>query len=329
MTLPTTQLGATGVTLTRAGFGGAALAGMYRPCSEDQAQAALQAAWDGGIRYFDTAPSYGNGVSEERLGRFLSTKPRASFTVSTKAGRLVHQVAPQDAPESGFKSSHPARISFDYTGPGMRRSLESSLTRLGLTHIDILLIHDIGTLAHSRPEFTRHWRDLIATGLPMLRALKADGTVRAIGLGVNEVEVSLALLDETPLDVILMANRFTLLDRRAAPVLRRLEETGGRMVAGGVFNTGILATGPVPGAMFDYEPASQAILDRVARIDAVCQAHHTDRIAAALQFPLSDPVVASVLISAPAAEMIARNLVALHAPVDPAVFRGMEDTLIL
>ena len=301
---------------------------MYRPCPDTQAQAALQAAWDGGIRYFDTAPFYGSGMAEDRRGQFLTTKPHNTFTVSTKAGRLLDPVLAKDAPFYGFHTAHPAQVTFDYSGPGLLKSTQSSLQRLGLTHLDILLIHDIGTLAHTPAEAARHWHDLITTGLSLLRALKADGTIRAFGMGVNEVQVCLDLLDLTPLDVILMANRFTLLDRRAAPVLKRLAETEGRMIAGGVFNTGILATGPIPGAMFDYAPASDEILTRVRAIDAVLAQHHTDRMAAALQFPLSDPVVASVLISAADPDLVRKNLAALAAPVDKEVFRRMGDSPI-
>lgn len=324
MTLNTTAIGTTGLSLTRAGLGTAALAGMYRACPEDQAQATLQAAWDGGIRYFDTAPHYGAGVAEERLGRFLATRPRHSFTVSTKAGRLFHPVPPQDAPFYGFHNANPARASFDYSGPGLLASLDSSLARLGLDTLDILLIHDIGHLAHTQADFARHWRDLLSTGLPMLRALKAEGRIRAFGLGVNEVEVALALLDETALDVLLMANRFTLLDRRAEPVLRKLAARGGKAVIGGVFNTGILATGPVAGAMFDYQPASEDILTRVRAIDATCTAAAVDRIAAALQFPLTDPATASVLIGADNPDQVRTSLSALATPIDPAIFQRLR-----
>ena len=282
-----------------------------------------------GIRYFDAAPIYGSGMAENGLGQFLAGKPRGCFTVSTKAGRLLHPVAAKDAPFYGFHNSHPAQVTFDFTGPGLRRTVESSLARLGPTHLDILLVHDIGTLAQTPADFARHWRDLLTTGLPMLRALKADGTIRAWGLGVNEVQVRLGMLVQTPLIVILMANRFTLRDRRAAPVLKRLAETGGRMIAGGVFNTGILAAGPVPGAMFNYVPATEDILARVRAIDAVLAAHQIDRIAAALQFPLSDPVVASVVISAANPELVRNNLAAMAAPVDKKVFRRMSVAPIL
>jgi D-threo-aldose 1-dehydrogenase len=322
--MQTHALGETGVTLTTAGFGCAALAGMYQPCTADQAQAALQAAWDGGIRYFDVAPFYGSGVAEERLGAFLADKPRDSFAVSTKVGRLLHPVAAKDAPFYGFLNSHPARVRFDYSGAGLLQGLKQSLNRLRLDRIDVLLVHDIGRLAHDASDFARHWQDLVTSGLPMLAQMKAEGLIRAWGLGVNEVQVCLDLIDLAPPDVILLANRWTLLDRRGAPVLRRLAESGGRIVAGGVFNSGILATGAVEGATFDYAPASAEIRARVSQIDAECQALQVDRRAAALQFPLSDPVVASVLIGAAHPDAVAQNLAALKVPVPPAVFEATE-----
>lgn len=313
-------LSPSGVRLTRAGFGCAALAGMYRPCAEDQTQAALQAAWDGGIRSFDTAPFYGTGLAEERLGRFLAGRPRDSFTVSTKAGRMLTPVPAEEAPFYGFHSANPARVHFDYSGTALRRSVAESLARLGLQHIDLLLIHDIGTLAHTPDAARRHWDDLVTTGLAELARLRDDGLIRAWGLGVNEVQVCLDLMALARPDAVLMANRFTLLDQSARPVLDRLGGRGGRAIIGGVFNTGILATGPVPGATYDYLHAPEPVLARVRALDALCARHGTSRIAAALQFPFTHPAVASVLISAADPALVTANLAALAEPVDPRVF---------
>lgn len=306
--------------LSRAGFGCAALAGMYRPCPEDQAQAALQAAWDGGVRHFDTAPFYGTGLSEQRLGQFLMARPRGSYTLSTKVGRMLTSVPAGEAPFYGFHSALPARVHFDYSGPAILASFTTSLARLGVETIDLLLIHDIGTLAHAPDEARRHWYDLLATGLPMLQRLKAEGRIRAWGLGVNEVQVCLDLMERAMPDAILMANRFTLLDQSARPVLDRLHASGGAAIIGGVFNSGILATGPVPGATYDYVPAPEPILDRVRRLDADCARYGTSRIAAALQFPFTHPAVAQVLVSAADPELVTRNLNALCEPEDPRVF---------
>lgn len=310
-------LGRTGIALTEASFGCAAIAGLYRACPEDQAQATLQTAWDAGIRYFDTAPFYGHGLSEERLGRFLAGKPREEVVISTKVGRLIEPAEGQ--PDHGFIGGHPARVWFDYSGKGIRRAFEGSLTRLGLSRVDILYVHDIGSYAHG-PEAARHMADLEATGFETLEAMKAEGLIGAWGLGVNEVEVCLDILARRPLDVVLLAGRFTLLDRRGARLLPALKAAGGGLVAGGVFNSGILATGPVPGATFDYAPAPPDILDRVRGIAALCKAEGQDMIGAALRFPLSDPVVASTLIGAATPASLSQNLAAFACPTDPAIF---------
>lgn len=306
--------------LSRAGFGCAALAGMYRPCPADQAEAALQAAWNGGIRHFDTAPFYGTGLSEQRLGQFLKARPRDSYTLSTKVGRMLTPVPQAEAPFYGFHSALPARVHFDYSGPAILESFTASLARLGVDTLDLLLIHDIGTLAHAPDDARRHWDDLLATGMAQIQALKAEGRIRAWGLGVNEVQVCLDLMDRAMPDAILMANRFTLLDQSARPVLDRLHAGGGAAIIGGVFNSGILATGPVPGATYDYVPAPEPVLQQVRALDAACARHGTSRIAAALQFPFTHPAVAQVLISAADPQLVTRNLAALSEPVDPQVF---------
>lgn len=313
--------GRSGLVLTVAGLGCAGIGGLFAACPEDRAAATLQGAWDAGIRYFDTAPFYGSGLSEARLGRFLAGKPREAVVVSTKAGRLLHPQPKGKAPDYGFVGGYPARVSFDYSGDGILRSVADSLTRMGLDRIDIVYVHDIGNWAHGPEAGARHLRDLLGSGIPALERLKAEGTVRAWGLGVNEVEVCLTVAAQVPPEIILLAGRLTLLDRRAeARLLPLVARQGGSLVIGGVFNSGILATGPVAEARFDYAPAPDAIRDRVGAIRAVCAAAGEDPVAAALQFPLSRPAVASVLVGAAAPDVLARNLAALAAPVDPAIF---------
>lgn len=320
MTLPTRVLQPSGLRLTEASFGCAGIAGLYRACPEAQAMDTLQAAWDGGIRYFDTAPFYGAGLSEQRLGRFLADKPRAQVVVSTKVGRLLDPVSVADAPDYGFVGGLPARVRFDYSGAGIRASLADSLARSGLDRFDILYVHDIGGYAHGT-EAARHWADFTASGIAALNALKAEGVIKAWGLGVNEVEVCLDLLAIEPVEVILLAGRYTLLDRRAeAALLPRLRDCGGSLVVGGVYNSGILATGAVPGAMFDYAPAAPEIMARVAGISERCEARGQDRLAAALQFPLADPQVASVLIGSAVPRSLLQNLTLMQQPVDAAIF---------
>lgn len=311
------------LNLTEISFGCAAIAGLYRACPEDQALATLDAAWAAGIRYFDTAPFYGTGLSEQRLGRFLRGKPRGEAVISTKVGRLLHPVSPGTAPDYGFVGTLPQAVTFDYTGYGILRSLDSSLQRLGLDRIDILYIHDIGPYSHG-PQAPRHMADLNATGIPALERLKSEGVIKAWGLGVNEVQVCQDLMARAPIDIILMAGRYTLLDRRAEALLAQAKRDGTALVIGGVFNSGILATGPIAEATFDYQPASPEILAKVAALDRITHAAGSTLIAAALQFPLRTPAVASVLLGAADPASLRRNLTALRQPVPPETWLQIE-----
>ncbi len=297
--LPRRTLGGTGLALTEFGFGCAGIAGLFQPCPPDQARATLTTAWDAGIRYFDTAPFYGNGLSEQRLGDFLSGKPREAFVVSTKAGRLLTPVARGAAPDNGFAGAPSALVHFDYSHDGILRSVEGSLARLQTNRIDILYVHDIGDFAHGPEQGTRHMADLTGTGIVALNRLKAEGVIGAWGLGVNEIPVCLTMLAQGPLDVILLAGRYTLLDRRAeAELLALCHAKGVPLVIGGVLNSGILATGAMAGARFDYEAAPPDILTRVEAMDHLCVAAGSSLLSAALNFPLGNPSVASVLIGA-------------------------------
>ncbi len=307
--MPRRPLGRSGRSITEYGFGCAGIAGMYQACPPDQAQDALSAAWDLGLRYFDTAPFYGHGLSELRLGAFLAGKPRDEVLISTKAGRLLTPVAPGAAPDNGFVGGLPALVHFDYSHDGILRSVEESLNRLRLSHIDLLYVHDIGAFAHGPVEGARHMADLTASGLAALERLKAEGVIGGWGLGVNEAEVCLQMLRRGPLDAILLAGRYTLLDRRAEATLLPVSlAMDVPLIIGGVLNSGILASGAVPGARFDYVPASADILDRVAAMDQLCAASGTTLLSAALGFPLQSRAVASVLIGATDAASLTQNL---------------------
>lgn len=309
------------LSVTRFGFGTAGIAGMYQACPPEQAQATLEAAWAAGIRYFDTAPFYGAGLAEARLGTFLEGKPRDEVVISTKAGRLIESVAAEDASPSGFVGAPAARVWFDYSHDGILRSVEASLARLGTDRIDILYVHDIGDYAHGPVEGARHLADLTGSGLQALRSLQAQGVIGAWGLGVNETAICLRLMAETPPEVILLAGRYSLLDRRAeAEFLPAIRAQGLPLVLGGVLNSGILATGAVAGARFDYAPASAEILGRVAAIEAEATTLGSSLLAAALNFPLAEPSVASVLIGAADPPSLGQNLAAAARPPPPSLY---------
>jgi D-threo-aldose 1-dehydrogenase len=280
------------------GMGTAGIGNLYAPVSAEVARATVEAAWTAGIRYFDTAPHYGFGLAERRLGEALAElDPQGQAILSTKVGRLLAPNASNARERHGFVDADPFEPVFDYSGEAVLRSHEGSLVRLRRQRVDILLAHDLGELTHG-PDNARHLRAFLNSGYRAMRELRDQGAVDAIGIGVNEIEVCLSLLDQVELDVILLAGRFTLLDRNAADELLPLcVERGGRVIVGGPYNSGILAqpTASQRQPRYDYEAPPASILARAAAIERVCEKHGVALGAAALQFPLRHPAVASVI----------------------------------
>ncbi|EYD76406.1 hypothetical protein Rumeso_02018 [Rubellimicrobium mesophilum DSM 19309] len=303
------------------GLGTAGIGNLYRPVTDAQAEALLDSAWDAGIRYFDTAPFYGLGRAEARLGRFLSGR-REPVLVSTKVGRVLEPVDLDHVPEVGFAEPLPFAPRFDYSRDGLLRSFDDSVGRLGRVP-DLLLIHDIGEMTHGTEGNAVHMAALRTGGFRALDELRSSG-VRGIGIGVNEVAIGLALLEEVRLDAILLAGRHTLLDRSAGPLLRRAEAAGVAVIAAGVFNSGILATGARPDAKFDYAPASRDILDRVAGMERVAARHEAPLSALALQFPRRDPAVRTTLLGAASAGELAVSLADLERPVPTGAWDDLD-----
>lgn len=295
MTLRARMIGQTSLSVSEIGFGAAPLGNLFGVVSDEEAEATLEAAWAAGIRYFDTAPLYGFGLSEERLGRFLQTKPRDAFVVSTKAGRLLKPNAGWHAQREFFIDAGVFEPVFDYSHDGVLRAFESSLDRLGLDRIDLLLMHDIGAATHGDAH-----RDLMKVAMEgggrALQSLRREGQVKAIGLGVNEWQVCAEAMEHGRWDAFLLAGRYTLLEQEPLQSFFPMcEREGIGIVVGGPFNSGILATGAVDGAHFNYGAAPADVLARVRRMDAVCRAHGVPLPAAALQFPLAHPLVAAVI----------------------------------
>ena len=292
-------LGRSDVTVGRLGLGTAPLAGLVSAVGAEQAAATLDAAWSAGIRYFDTAPHYGAGLAERRLGDFLtgSGRPRTEYTVSTKVGRLL--VPGDSAPgDEAFHVDEGLVRVRDYSPAGVYRSLAESLERSALDAFDTVLIHD--------PD--DHWEEAVRGAYPALARLRAEGAVRAIGAGMNQTAMLTRLVRETDLDCVLVAGRYSLLDRGAADELLPLcteREVG--VLVGGVFNSGILAD-PAPGATYDYAPASEAVLRRAQALDERCAAHGVPLAAAALQFPYRHPAVTSVVIGARSPREVTENV---------------------
>ena len=311
------------VDLPRLGMGTAALGNLYRAIDDAQAEAAVAAALAGGIRWFDTAPHYGFGLAEERLGRALGA--RGDVIVSTKVGRLLEPVADPARERHGFVDARPFAPVFDYSADAIHRSLDESRARLRRDRIDILLAHDIGALTHGDRHEER-LREFLDDGWPAMRRLRDEGAVEAIGIGVNEVAICLDLLDRIDLDVILLAGRYTLLDRSAAErLLPACAARGVKVMIGGPYNSGILAQSIADDAHFDYAPAPAAILARARALQATCDHFGVPLPVAALQFPLRHPAVAAVLPGMASAAEVADALARLATPVDAALWRALAE----
>jgi D-threo-aldose 1-dehydrogenase len=321
----TRSIGRTDLAVTEFSFGTAALGGLYRACPRDVAMSTLEAAWDEGLRYFDTAPWYGFGLAERTTGDFLRDKPKGSYVLSTKVGRIMFPVPDDKVPSYGFVDPLPFDVRYDYSYDGIMRSVELSHARLGLNRIDILYVHDIGVYTHGAERNAFHLRQFFETGLKALAELKSSGAIRAFGLGVNEVPVCLDVLREADLDCILLAGRYTLIDRSAvAELLPLCEKKGTSLVVGGVFNSGILATGPVAGAHFDYMPATPEIARKVGAMMEIAGEKGVPLAAPALQFPLEHPAVASVLLGTAKPESLHRNMALARMDLPKSIYPAFE-----
>ncbi len=319
--MKTRRIGRTDLAVTEVSFGAAALGGLYRACPREQAMETLEAAWDSGIRYFDVAPWYGLGLAERRMGDFLRDKPESEWVLSTKVGRLLRPVPTGTVPDYSYVDPLSFDADYDYSYDGIMRSVEFSYARLGLNRIDILYVHDIGGYTHGATKNAVYLRQFLDGGIKALEELKASGTIKAFGLGVNEVPVCLDVMRNADIDCILMAGRYTLLDRSAVDELLPLcREKGTSLVVGGVFNSGILATGAVPGSNFDYMPATPDVLAKVAAMEEIAGKHGVALAAPALQFPLRDPLVSSVLIGTAKASSLTRNMELFSPRLPDSIF---------
>lgn len=331
MTLPTRTLGRTGIELTTLGFGSTSLGNMYRAQTEDGAMAAVEAAYRGGIRTFDTAPLYGFGLAEHRMGAALRRLDQdvvqdivQDIVVSTKVGwRLFPRGAsdgPGSAADSLFERPAPFKPRIDYSYDGVMRSFEDSLHRLGTDRVDILLLHDCDRRNHG-DAYRERFQEAMAGAYRALASLREQGVVRAIGAGLNEWEACQDFAEAGDFDCFLLAGRYTLLDQGSLDSFLPLcERRGIGIILGGPYNSGILATGAAPGAFYDYAPASPAILQRTREIELACHRHSVPLRAAALQFPLSHPAVATVIPGARDAAEVEENLRLMALPIPDALW---------
>jgi D-threo-aldose 1-dehydrogenase len=301
----------------RYGLGTGPLGNLYTAVTEDDAHATVHAALESGWTLLDTAPHYGAGLAEERLGRALRGVPRDSYVLSSKVGRLLEPLAPGEPPDpQGFVDTPPRRRRWDFTRDGVLRSVEESLTRLGTDRLDIVHLHDVDDPAH--------WPTVYEQGFPALAELRDQGAVGAVSVGMNSVGPLTAFVRDLDLDAILLANRYTLLDQRSAEGLLALcGERGTSVIVGGVFNSGLLAD-PRPGATYEYATASPELVERAREMAARCARHGVPLRAAALHFPHRHPVVAGVLVGCRSAAEVRDNAAAVAAPVPDGLWAELQ-----
>jgi len=281
--------------------------------ADDEAHRVVEAAWQAGIRFFDTAPLYGHGLAEQRLGAVLRAKPREEFVLATKVGRLLRADAPPE-PGQAYKGVPPVNPTYDFSYDGVMRSVEESLARLGLDRVDVLHIHD--------PD--EHFEDALAGAYRALDRLRAEGTIRAVGAGMNQAEMLVRFAREADFDCFLLAGRYTLLDRTgAAELLPLCVEKSIAIIAGGVFNSGILAN-PRRGTTFNYQPAPPELVDRALRMQEICARHGVELKAAAIQFPLRHPAVASVLTGCRSVREVEENVRMFQAPIPSSLWDELD-----
>ncbi|MET9034434.1 aldo/keto reductase [Streptomyces mirabilis] len=321
-TLGTATLGNSGVEVSALSFGAAGIGNLFTAVSDEQAYETVDAAWSGGIRYYDTAPHYGIGLSERRLGTALRDRPRAEYTLSTKVGRLLEPTgadAGGDDLADGFAVPATHRRVWDFSAEGVRRGIEASLERLGLDRVDIVYLHD--------PD--DHAEQAFHEGYPALERLRSEGVVGAIGAGMNQAEMLTRFVRDTDVDVVLCAGRYTLLDHDAlSELLPAAQERGTSVVIGGAFNSGLLAD-PRPGATYNYATAPAELLDRALRLKEIAERHGTTLRAAALAFPAAHPAVASVLAGARSAHEVRDCVEQFTTQVPEDFWRELREAKLL
>jgi D-threo-aldose 1-dehydrogenase len=303
------------------GLGCAQLGGLFQPMSDAAAAALVQSAWDEGVRFFDTAPYYGYTLSERRLGAALASHPPAEYVLSTKVGRLMRPDSSVKPGDDGFAEPLPFKPIYDYSHDGVLRSFDDSLQRLGVAKVDMLFVHDIGRVTHGE-RHDHHWEQLTrGGGFRALESLRREGRVRAVGLGVNEWEVVHDALQETDLDVSMLAGRYTLLEQSSLPLMDESARRGHAIVVAGPFNSGVLAGS----GHFNYGHAPEAVLKRVGELEALCREFDVPLPAAALQFPLAHPAVVTCMAGAHDAAQLRQNLAWLRQPLPDALWHGLRE----
>jgi D-threo-aldose 1-dehydrogenase len=323
----TVPLGRTAIKVCRLGFGSAPLGGLLRETSESDAAEAVLAAFEAGLTYFDTAPQYGGGLAERRLGQALRARPRESFVLSSKVGKLVKLSGSGEIATTGpFVGAPVHEIVYDYSYDGALRSVEASLQRLATDRVDILLIHDVNRKYHGERVMER-FEEARAGACKALRRLREEGVIGAFGSALNEVDVSLRFVREADVDCIMLPQRYTLLDRSAeAELLPLCADRGVSVLLAGPFDSGILATGSARGGTYNYQPATPEVMQKVKRFESLCARFDVPLRAAALRFPLRHPAVASVVTGMRSRREVEENVAAMRVTIPEAFWSALETT---
>jgi len=320
------RIGSTDLTVTAIGFGSAPLGNRFRVLDESHCRALVDDAWERGVRLFDTAPMYGYGLAENRLGTALRDRPRREYVLSTKVGRMLTPVPRGQSSDPMWDNTPPMRIVYDYSYSGTMRSIEDSLQRMLTDRIDIVLVHDCDRYGHGNDQSVV-FEQAMSQAARALFELRYQGVIGAVGIGVNEADVCVAAARRADFDVFLLAGRYTLLEQDTLDDLLPLcAQRGISLMLGGVYNSGILATGAVAGARHNYEAASKTVMARVASIESLCAAYDVPIAAVALQFALAHPAVASVLLGASTLGQQAANFTAADTEIPGALWDALRDT---
>lgn len=324
---PVTQqkLGRSRVDVSTLGFGTTAIAGIMRATSAAEAAEAFGAAWAAGLRYFDTAPQYGAGLAEQRIGAALQTKPRAEFVLSTKIGKLLVEAEDASALRNGlFQGGLPNEIAYDYTYDATLRSIDESLGRLGLDRIDVVFIHDVNRRYHGDRVHERY-AEASKGAVKALERLRHERVIGAFGPGLNDIDILQRFLRETDIDCMMLPRGYSLLNQgAAAEVLPECVQRRVGVLVASPLESGILATGAVPGATYLYQAADADVMARVARIEAICRKHGVPLAAAALQYPARHPAVASVVVGMRSADEVRSNIELMRHPIPDELWQALE-----
>jgi D-threo-aldose 1-dehydrogenase len=332
-TLKRRRVGATSLEVTELGLGGAPMGGFRATIPDAEAMKLTDAAYEGGVRYFDTSPFYGYGRSELRMGAALREKPRSEYVLSTKIGRILHAMKPGERPPADFRDNGLPGFApvFDYTYDGVMRSLEHSQLRLGLARIDIALIHDVDFWTiKDRAVLAERFKTVMDSGFKALDELRKAGIIGAIGVGINEADTSLRFIQAGNFDCMLLAGRYTLLEQGGLEAfLPECVKRNVSVILGGPYNSGILTGDVKPGATHDYVAAPAQLIEKAQLIEAVCQRHDVELGAAAMQFPLFHPAVCSVIPGALSVSEVKQNISRMSAKIPADVWSKLKREKLL